>query len=395
MPTKKSKKFNNIIDYLDWRGDLTFEQAPICEVDGLIFSTLSYIDFGGLVPSEIYGIRKPPALLTVTRRYLKSHEGSDVPSIGLILSKIITRLLVKASKSRRFGLLSPICYASVYCDEEEKQFSATAFAFENGDTFIAYRGTDDTLVGWKEDFNMSFIYPIPAQTEALKFLEYVASKTTGKIYLGGHSKGGNLAVYAGVKASEETKKRIEKIYSNDAPGFDERFVSGGDYKEMKDKILTILPQSSVVGMLLEHEESYTVVKSNSTGILQHDGFSWEVIGPSFVHLDSISEGSRVLDKGLKKFLSDMTKDERENFVESLFNALSEKTGAKTLTELSTEKFKLIKVWNTLDETSKQQFKRIAGVLMGVKKPQDKKNDKRLERSQEKKSLGDGKDGRKK
>ena len=377
MPESKQKqqaqqKFSNVFDYVAWRGDLSFTQSEICEIDGLIFSILSYIDFQGLVPSEIYGVRKPLALLTVTKRYLKAHSGGDVPAMGLILTREIARLLVKASKTRRFGLTSPICYVNKICDSEEKQFSAIAFQLEGGDVFIAFRGTDDTIVGWKENFNMSFIYPVPAQREAVAFLEYVASKTTGKIYLGGHSKGGNLAVYAGVKAKKETRDRVARIYSNDAPGFDSAFISGADYRSMSDKIMTFLPQSSVVGMLLEHEESYTVIKSRSAGILQHNGFSWEVLGNKFIYLDSISENSRVLDKNMKNLLSGMTRDERERFVDSLFAALESKTGAKTLTELNSDKIKLFKVWGSLDDESKIQFRRLASVLVSKKIDKKKK-----------------------
>ena len=377
MPDKQTKqtansKFCNVFDYLNWRGDLSFDQVGVCEVDGLIFSILSYVDYSEVVSSEIHGIRRPPALLTITKRYLSAHSGGDVPELGLMLSKEIVKLLVKASKTKRFGLLRPICFVNKICDQTEMQFSAIAFSFENGDTFVAFRGTDDTLVGWKENFNMSFIYPVPAQKEAVAFLDYVASKTQGRIYLGGHSKGGNLAVYAGVKASLKTRERIERIYSNDAPGFDAAFIGGKDYKDMKERISTFLPQSSVVGMLLEHEEGYTVIKSRNSGLLQHNGFSWEVMGGKFIYLDSISENSKVLDKKMKSFLAGMTKEERENFVDSLFDALSTNTGAKTLTELSAEKLKLFKVWGTLDDTSKAQFRKIASIIMGKKRQEKKK-----------------------
>ena len=377
MPDKQTKqtvnsKFCNVFDYLNWRGDLSFDQVGVCEVDGLIFSILSYVDYSEVVSSEIHGIRRPPALLTITKRYLSAHSGGDVPELGLMLSKEIVKLLVKASKTKRFGLLRPICFVNKICDQTEMQFSAIAFSFENGDTFVAFRGTDDTLVGWKENFNMSFIYPVPAQKEAVAFLDYVASKTQGRIYLGGHSKGGNLAVYAGVKASLKTRERIERIYSNDAPGFDAAFIGGKDYKDMKERISTFLPQSSVVGMLLEHEEGYTVIKSRNSGLLQHNGFSWEVMGGKFIYLDSKSENSKVLDKKMKSFLAGMTKEERENFVDSLFDALSTNTGAKTLTELSAEKLKLFKVWGTLDDTSKAQFRKIASIIMGKKRQEKKK-----------------------
>ena len=150
------------------------------------------------------------------------------------------------------------------------------------------------------------------------------------------------------------------------------FIGGKDYKDMKERISTFLPQSSVVGMLLEHEEGYTVIKSRNSGLLQHNGFSWEVMGGKFIYLDSISENSKVLDKKMKSFLAGMTKEERENFVDSLFDALSTNTGAKTLTELSAEKLKLFKVWGTLDDTSKAQFRKIASIIMGKKRQEKKK-----------------------
>ena len=369
MPEKQKQKeqFANIFDYLNWRGDLSFDTVGICEVDGLIFASLSYVDYSDVVPTEIHGVRKPPALLTVTKRYLQAHSGGDIPSLGLMLSKQIVKLLVKASKTRRFGLISPLCFVNHVSDKEQKQFSAIAFALGNGDTVVAYRGTDDTIVGWKENFNMSYVYPVPAQKEAVEFLEYVASKTQGRIYLAGHSKGGNLAVYAGVKASPKTRDRIEAVYSNDGPGFDQAFVSGSDYKEMKSKIHSLLPQSSIVGMLLDNADNYAVVKSNTTGFFQHNGFSWAVMGDKFIHLDSITKKSRALDENMEKMLAGMSREERQRFVNALFNAIETQTGATTLTELNADKMKLFKVWNALDEKSKAQLKAFAVLFVGKKK----------------------------
>lgn len=369
MPETKNEKFANLFDYLNWRGDLSFSLVELCEVDALIFAKLSYIDYSGVIPTEIHDVRKPPALLTVTKRYLTAHSGEDIPSLGLMLSKQIVKLLAKASKTKRYGLISPLCYINNIDLKKEMQFSAIAFALENGDTVIAYRGTDDTIIGWKENFNMSYIYPVPAQQEAVKFLEYVASKTTGRIYLTGHSKGGNLAIYAGVKASAKTRDRIEKIYNNDGPGFDQRFSAGADYKEMKTKIVSILPQSTVVGLLLENPESYSIVKSKSAGFFQHDGFSWSVMGNKFVHLDALSKNSRLLDENIERILAEMSREDRKRFVKTVFAAIETQTGAKTLTELSNDKAKLFKVWNALDDKSKAQFREFAILFISKKKKQ--------------------------
>ena len=374
MPQKQVKTFSNILDYITWRGDLSFEQSPMCEVDGLVFSMLSYVEYDGIVPSAIQADREPQTLLTVAKRYLKSKGKGSTPSQGMLAPHQMLRLLVLASKSKRFGLSRPLCYANRISSDEEKQFSATVFLLSCGDVFVSFRGTDDTLIGWKENFNMSFMYPIPAQKEALSFLEDVAKKTSGRLYLGGHSKGGNLAVYAAVKALDVTKERIEAVYSNDSPGFSSNFIDSRQYRDMRKKIHTYLPQSSVVGMLLEHEEEYTVVKSKNNGLLQHDAFSWEVVGNKFIYLDSISDGSRMIDRKTKQFLSEMTKEERERFVDSIFDAIASQTGAKTVSELTGEKLKLFRVWGALDDSSKAQLKRIVPLIVGKKKQEKKKQE---------------------
>jgi hypothetical protein len=210
--------------------------------------------------------------------------------------------------------------------------------------------------------------PVPAQREAKDYLEYIAEHTNGNIYVGGHSKGGNLAVYAAVKASKATKSRISAVYNNDGPGFDSDFISGEDYKEIKDRIFTYVPQSSVVGMLLEHEESYTVVKSRQTGIMQHNGLSWEAMGNSFVKLDSVSEDSKVIDTSMKEWLATMTPAERESVVDALYEALSA-TNAKTLSDLGADKIKIVRAWNAMDNDARNQVRRCINIIFGKKKQQ--------------------------
>ena len=242
-----------------------------------------------------------------------------------------------------------------------------------GAKYVVFRGTDDTLVGWKENFNMSFMHPVPSQMEAVEYLEYVAEKTKGKILLGGHSKGGNLAVYAAVKASKATQERIAAVYSNDAPGFDTEFIGGEDYKAVRDRIYTFVPQSSVVGMLLEHEESYTVVKSRSAGLLQHNGFSWEVMGGSFVKLDDVDEESKLIDRSIKDWLVQMSSEERAAVIDSIYEAISA-TNAKTLTDLSQDKIKIVKAWNSMDNDARNQVRRCINIVFGKKKQQKEVKD---------------------
>ena len=369
MPQKKQKQYE-IYDYLNWRGDLSYENVPLCEVDNLIFSLISYVDFDTVVPERFPGSR-PSVMLNVTKQFLRRQQGI-IQNMGLMISREIITLLVRASKTPRFGLVRPVCYVNRVCGEQQKQFSAISFLLPTGDVFVAFRGTDDTLIGWKENFNMCFMHPVPAQTEALLYLEEIASRTTGKIYVGGHSKGGNLAVFAAVKASKHTKDRIIAVYNNDGPGFDEDFIKSKDYDEMKGRIHTLVPQSSVVGMLLEHEERYTVVNSRSSGLLQHNGLSWDVMGGSFIHLDDVDPTSKSTEASIKKWLAEISREERMKFVDALYEALLS-TNAKTVSELSSDKLKIIKAWNSMDSVSKSYLKKCINLIFLKKGQKEKGN----------------------
>ncbi len=348
-----------LFDYIDWRGDLLFSEADFNEVDNLILTQISYVDLEGIVPSDFD--RTPITLLDATRRYLRRHKG-EIPYLGKILPPEMVSLMAKAAKSRRFSEVQLLGYTNKIDDQAQSQFSAMTFILDSGSSYIAYRGTDDTLVGWKENFNMSFMQPVPAQLEATYYLEKAVSFLLGNFYVGGHSKGGNLAVYAAVCCAPELKDRILTVYNNDGPGFDTNFIESTEYKNIRGKIRTIVPHSSVVGMLLEHEENYEVVKSNAAGIMQHYGLSWEVLGGKFIHLDTVTNESKLIDSTLKAWLNEMTAEERERFVDSIYETLSA-TDAKTLTELSMEKIKLVKAWGTLDSKAKSVIRKCMSLLL--------------------------------
>ena len=356
---------SSLFDYLNWRGDLSFDTVQFGEVDSLILSILSYIDYTGLVPPSANGEKRPSVLLNVAKEFLRAQNGA-IPNMGLIIPKETVTLFARSAKTARFGLTRPFAFVNKICDESQKQFCAVSFMLNSTDVFIAFRGTDDTLVGWKENFNMSFMHPVPAQEEAVAYLEEIAKMTDGKIYIGGHSKGGNLAVYSAVKASEAVQNRIAAVYNSDGPGFDAEFIAGEDYCKVKERIHTLVPQSSVVGMLLEHEESYTVVKSRSSGLLQHNGFSWEVMGAGFIKLDSISEESKLIDRSIKNWLAEMSAEERATVVDAIYEAISA-SGAKTLTELNQDKIKIVRAWNSLDNDARNQVRRCIKIVFGKKK----------------------------
>ncbi|MBQ9086783.1 MAG: DUF2974 domain-containing protein [Clostridia bacterium] len=348
-----------LFDYLDWRGDVSFADLGLNEVDNLIFSLLSYIDFEGIVPPDP---GEPPVTLQgAARGYLKLHRG-EVPYLGKILPPETITLMAKAAKTRRFAGTKLMAYTNRVDEETQTQFAALTYLPNNGMAYLSFRGTDDTLVGWKENFNMSFMQPVPAQERAVEYVREVVPYMPGAFYLGGHSKGGNLAVYAAVKSEKVLQDRLITAFNNDGPGFDRAFVTGADYLDMRERIRTLVPHSSVVGMLLEHEEDYEVVKSNATGLLQHNGFSWEVLGGAFIHLDTITEESKHLDSALKEWMNTLSAQERAEFVDTFYETLVS-TNAKNLTELTAEKIKLVKAWNTLDSKAKSIILKCISLLL--------------------------------
>lgn len=319
-----------LFDYLKWRGDLSFKEAPLNEVDSLIFSLLSYLDLKGIVP-ESHEESGVPIRAAANTFFAKNPDPKKI-SMGLIVPKEIITLFRAAKTTRRFRNVEMRAHVNVIDQKKEMQFSATTFLPGDGTTLIAYRGTDDTLVGWKENFNMSFMEVVPAQLAAVEYLDAAADCLDGSILLSGHSKGGNLAVYAAVNCKKTTKKRLTRVWSNDGPGFGTGMINRPEYLEMRPIIKSLVPQSSVVGMLLEHDENYTVVKSRQTGPFQHDGLSWNVMGGSFVHLENVTGGCKRLDKTLNEWIQTMTPAQREQFVESAYAILSA-DNALTLTDL--------------------------------------------------------------
>ncbi len=337
----------DIFDYLEWRGDISFSEVGVNEIDSLILSMICYVDFDGIVPRNE---KNSPTLLAAARQYTNEHKGENI-RMGAILPSGILNLLVRAAKTRRFGGVRLSGYINKIELDTQTQFSALTYSLGEGDIFVGYRGTDDTLVGWKEDFNMSFMSAVPAQLEAVKYLEEAARIFDGAIYCGGHSKGGNLAIYATVKAHPEVSDRVVVTYNLDGPGFTREFIESEEYARCRDRLRTIIPESSVVGMLLEHEENYEVVKSKQMGLLQHYAPFWELMGSKFIRLKDVSEDSKIIDRTLKSWLSQMDMKQREEFVDTLYEILIS-TNASTLSDIADDKMKLIRAWGSVPDEHK-------------------------------------------
>ena len=303
----------NIFDYIKWRGDLTFTQDPPNEVDALVFSGLAYIRFDG----EVKEYPEKPLLLTAAAEQFFARE--DYETCCRVQKDL--DLLRAAAESRRFGGCFLCMYRDLLIPEQETQFAAMTFLLDDGSMFLAFRGTDNSLVGWKEDFNMTFQQTIPAQRLAVQYTRDVALVHLRGMHLGGHSKGGNLAVFAAARSSPMIRQNILQVYNQDGPGFTQYLMGDPGYVAMVPRIRTFIPQSSVIGMLLEHEEPYTVIRSKSIGLLQHDLYTWDVLGKHFLPVEEITEGSQFVDATIKTWFADMTNQERGQLVDVMFTLL--------------------------------------------------------------------------
>lgn len=328
----------NLVDYLEWRGDLTFEQAEFGEVDSLALSWLSYVAFDGIVP-EGCSEHDSVSMEEAAKLFFLTHNLDKMLKESVSFTKTSALLFQKMAESRRFRNIRLTGFVNHIDYEKETQFSAMTVLLGKQLNCVVFRGTDTTLVGWKEDFNMSFLPVVPAQEMALRYLEDAAQAVKGTLLLMGHSKGGNLAMYAGVGCSDRTRKRIAAIYNNDGPGFYSTKGLGIHYEEMLPKIKTYVPESSIVGMLLERDGDNVIVKSTARGFDQHDAMSWEVLGAHFITVQAVSEASRLLSQTIRGWMKTISKEDREQFVDTLYRVL-DMTQAKTVDDLTLERHRV-------------------------------------------------------
>jgi len=351
---------SNILTYIKNYGELSFEKLAFNELDNLIFSQLAYINFTNIVSPQI----SKDNFITIkdaTNKYHELYNTLNKP-IGLIIPDEVLPMLKLLSNSKRFGALKLYGYIQEIDKSETKQFSSLAIEIKSNLYYIAFSGTDDTITGWKEDFNMQFMSFIPAQKAAKKYLDNYMKILKGKFILGGHSKGGNLAIYAATKCFQLKKKNIVNIYNNDGPGFNKQLLESFSYKKIENKIIHFVPESSVVGLLFNHTGKLNIVKSSQVGLFQHDAFSWKTMKTEFIECKNLSNESKLINESLKSWILQMTEKEQKEFINSLFDIL-ESTEATTLTELVFEKFNIFEIIkNTDKESTKIVFKALLNLF---------------------------------
>lgn len=333
----------NIFEYLKWR-DIELEKVEFNQIDALILSRFSYLPFDGLIEEN-----EKITIKECYERYEIVGERGDI-----LIEKDID-LFPALANSKRFGNLYISDYVNNIDKKKDLQFSAITVFLPDKTMAVLFRGTDNTFIGWKEDFNMSFSTSVPAQLEAVKYLDKIYKKYKKNMIIIGHSKGGNLSIYSAVFCNKIIKKNILDVYNFDGPGFMDEVIDSEEYGEIVGKIHNIIPESSIVGRMLKHKGELTVVKSTEKGIMQHDLYSWQLIGEKFVEA-KLTASSEFVDKTLTEWLQNVNPEQRKKFVDIIFE-IFEATGATRFSELSQKKLSsaktIITKYQELDESNKK------------------------------------------
>ena len=323
----------NILDYTDWRGDLTFTRDPLNEVDHLILSELAYTNMDQIVSFDRDSVAVKDILTRyIELKYKQTEVGYDPRP-----------MLERAAGSVRFGDIRARCYVNVLDTDPVTQFSAVTYALDDGTDYIAFRGTDNTIIGWQEDFHFACSTGTEGQREAAAYITYIASRSDRPLRIGGHSKGGHLAIYGAAMCSEEIRSRILEIVSCDGPGFRRDFLDSPACRSILPKVTLITPESSFIGRLMDLDCRTVIIKSSETFFQQHNPYSWCVKGNRFERCEKFSFLSTYLDMTLDTWLEKTPDQERLEFVDMIFRCVH-KAGIKTVADMNTNP---LKSWNAI------------------------------------------------
>ena len=354
----------DLFDYLTWRGDLSFKAVPFNKIDALLLAHLSYSIFDGIVP-ESFTERK--TFTEVARDFAAAPDYESRINIGFLINKRTAELMFKTAESERFKNVELCGFRSIYNEENVEQFAALVYIID-GKPVIALRGTDDTIVGWKEDFNIAWLPQIPAQKDALEYFEEAARAIKGSFDFVGHSKGGNLVINTAVKCGNKLQKRVDKVYNFDGPGFDPSYFTTSEYAAVEDRIYSFYPEFSVVGMIFHHPKFYEIVKSDGFALWQHDAMNWQITGQNFINAGEFTDESKLFHSAFNSWVDKLDVEQKKMFVETMFCIL-EASGAKTNNELEKDALrataKMLSAFAELDKDRKKELKEIMSVFKDV------------------------------
>lgn len=304
-----------LLDYLTWRGDLSFAERAFNDVDNLVFCALSYLDLRGLVPADGHSVTVAQA---AARQAATDRDVSDPGRLTVVPPSLLQDL----AASTRFAGVKLSWFVDEFDPHQGMQFSAVTAQLPDGSRFVAFRGTDNTLLGWRENFTMAF-ETMPSQLAAANYLADRLAQAPSAVRVGGHSKGGNLALFAALAQTPSEQDRLTAIYSNDGPGLAPQVLDEQALARLADRVVKIIPADSVVGMLFDEDPSHLVVTSSAEGLLQHDLMTWQVQGTGFVPAPGLTPLAQVVDQALRRFLRGMDGQERRQLTDALFSSLAQ------------------------------------------------------------------------
>ena len=302
-----------ITDYLKKYGKYTFLEKEFNEVDNTILSILAYIDFTDIVPEIDCG---SITIKEASNLFYKLHNKKEIKK-NIIAIRAAENILKDIANTNRFGNLELLNYENQV--SFETQFGAICIKLPNKTMYVAYEGTDANLSGWKEDFMMSYDFPIRAQELAVEYLNMVSSIFGPKLYVGGHSKGGNLALVASMYCKSRVFRKIKKVYNNDGPGLREKEFNSNRYRRVAlNKYMHIIPSESFFGLLYTNDDNFTVIKSTKKKLFQHDATTWVVENDHFKK-DKLSNFSIRARKTMNAWLDGLNDKEKKEFTNTLFS----------------------------------------------------------------------------
>lgn len=317
---------SNIIDYAKQYQE-PFDERAFADVDSLVLCMLTMLHWDELMLS--------PGTKLYAGMQLGDLEDKQIDRLmeGIWNHKDARALVLAVRENPRFRSLRLTDFVNQIDTQVEKQFAAVCFHLDEEHCYVSYRGTDQYLVGWKEDFNMAYQMPVPSQIDGVRYLEQIADLYPSKrLIVGGYSKGGNVAVYAPMHAEPEVRARIDAIYNHDGPGFPEGTLDNELYSAIRERVDKTLPHSSVVGLLLEHQDTYRVVSSKSPWMIQHNPYTWLLSGSDFLYEERLDPRAIERSEHVRAWLRTMDREARETYVNSLYEIITA-TGARTYFDL--------------------------------------------------------------
>lgn len=350
----------NVMDYIKKYGDISFCDMPFGEADNVALCGMYYMPFDKVVSDSFED--EPVDYKTASDEIFELRERKHTP-VGLVLLKNISEQMVLMSKYKRFQEMKVVAAVRVYEKAPAVQFEAATFLLPDGKIVVLFKGTDDTLTGWKEDFDILTKKGIPSNRLSIEYLEKTAKKFDGNIIVCGHSKGGFIAQYAALYSSKEVRDRIEVVYNDDGPGFwDYSYLESETYAEMLPKYRHFVPQSSFIGMMLAHDNDYEIIKSNQIlGPLQHDLNSWQFSGKKLVRAEELTDMGKMNDGVLRDLVGGLD-DESEKVLDTVLDKVLSGVNQTGLLDVKKNFVPALKggveAWRSLDRDTQKKFLKI-------------------------------------